>query len=202
MKHKVHSQLTIYSDHLKAARPPLKRRAPEAPRSMNFPAASRGVSVNDNLYPDAASSGELNPTEFAISTAHSFLICVICEICGLNPAVRLPGVKRACLNFSIVIPVMLMVFLIAPVVHSAQVTLAWDYNQENDIAGYRLYYGYSSGNYSQVIDVGRVNQHEVIGLQLRFRTRRAASSPRRYPPLISRRAWTRPTRACANCAPS
>jgi len=58
-----------------------------------------------------------------------------------------------------------MVFLIAPVVYSAQVTLAWDYNQENDIAGYRLYYGNSSGNYSQVIDVGSNNQHNVSGLQ-------------------------------------
>jgi len=43
--------------------------------------------------------------------------------------------------------------------------LAWDYNQENDIAGYRLYYGNSSGNYSQVIDVGSNNQHNVSGLQ-------------------------------------
>jgi len=60
---------------------------------------------------------------------------------------------------------MLMVFLITPVVHCAQVTLAWDRNQEDDIAGYRLYYGSSSGNYAQVIDVGNNNQHKVSGLQ-------------------------------------
>ncbi len=48
--------------------------------------------------------------------------------------------------------------------NSAQVTLAWDSNQENDLAGYRLYYGSASGNYSQVIDVGNNNQHKVSGL--------------------------------------
>jgi len=83
----------------------------------------------------------------------------------LNAAVKLPGVKRVCLNFSIVVPAILIVFLNAPVVHSAQVTLAWDYNQGKDIAGYRLYYGKSSGIYSQVIDVGSNNQHKLSGLQ-------------------------------------
>jgi len=83
---------------------------------------------------------------------------------SLKAAVKLPGVKRAGLNFIIVMPVMLMVFLIAPGVHSAQVTLAWDPNQENDLAGYRLHYGSASGNYSQVIDVGNDNQHQVSGL--------------------------------------
>lgn len=34
------------------------------------------------------------------------------------------------------------------------VTLEWDPNQESDIAGYRLYYGTSSGNYSNTIEVG------------------------------------------------
>jgi hypothetical protein len=38
---------------------------------MNFPAASRGVSMNDNFYPDEASCGELYPADFAISTTHS-----------------------------------------------------------------------------------------------------------------------------------
>jgi fibronectin type 3 domain-containing protein len=83
---------------------------------------------------------------------------------SLTAAVKLPGVKRACLNLTLVMPVMLIVFLMAPGVHSAQVTLAWDPNQENDLAGYRLYYGSASRNYSQVIDVGNANQHNVSGL--------------------------------------
>jgi len=47
---------------------------------------------------------------------------------------------------------------------AASATLAWDHNQENDLAGYRLYYGSAGGNYSKVIDVGNNNQHKVSGL--------------------------------------
>jgi len=82
----------------------------------------------------------------------------------LNSVLKLPGLKRSCLNFTIVMPVMLMVFFIAPGVHCAQVTLAWDPNGENDLAGYRLYYGSASRNYSRVIDVGNTSRHQVSGL--------------------------------------
>jgi hypothetical protein len=37
---------------------------------MNFPVASHGVSISDKIYLNAASCGELNPADFAISTAH------------------------------------------------------------------------------------------------------------------------------------
>jgi hypothetical protein len=40
------------------------------------------------------------------------------------------------------------------VIEPAQVTLTWDPNSEPDLAGYKLYYGDSSGNYTNVIDVG------------------------------------------------
>jgi hypothetical protein len=40
------------------------------PQKMNFPAASHGVSISDKIYPNAAICGELNPADFAISTAH------------------------------------------------------------------------------------------------------------------------------------
>jgi hypothetical protein len=48
---------------------------------------------------------------------------------------------------------------------AANVTLAWDSNQENDIAGYILYYGMSSGNYTSNIDVGNINQYTLPALQ-------------------------------------
>ena len=48
---------------------------------------------------------------------------------------------------------------------AADVTLAWDSNQENDVAGYRLHYGTSSGNYTQNIDVGNITEHTLTGLQ-------------------------------------
>jgi len=45
--------------------------------------------------------------------------------------------------------------LLTPNAFSSQVTLAWDQNTEPDLAGYKLYYGNASGNYAQVIDVGK-----------------------------------------------
>ena len=46
------------------------------------------------------------------------------------------------------------------------VTLAWDANSEEDLAGYKLYRGYASGVYDTIIDVGNVTQFGVTGLAL------------------------------------
>jgi Bacterial Ig domain/Purple acid Phosphatase, N-terminal domain/Fibronectin type III domain/Bacterial Ig-like domain len=48
---------------------------------------------------------------------------------------------------------------------SAEVELAWDANTEPDIAGYRVYFGTSSGSYSVNLDVGNVTDFVVTGLQ-------------------------------------
>jgi chitinase len=42
--------------------------------------------------------------------------------------------------------------------------LAWDRNSESNIAGYRLYYGTASRNYTANLDVGNTTQHKVTGL--------------------------------------
>ncbi len=55
--------------------------------------------------------------------------------------------------------------LFPAVVHSADVTLAWDANSESDLAGYILYYGTTSGIYTANIDVGNITQHTLTGLQ-------------------------------------
>jgi hypothetical protein len=44
-------------------------------------------------------------------------------------------------------------------------TLAWDPNTEDDLAGYNVYYGIQSGNYDSVTDVGNVSQYTVSDLE-------------------------------------
>jgi len=44
------------------------------------------------------------------------------------------------------------------------VTLKWDTNSEIDMAGYKVYYGTSSGNYEFVVDVGNVTEYELFDL--------------------------------------
>jgi hypothetical protein len=48
--------------------------------------------------------------------------------------------------------------------HPAQVTLAWDASTDPDIAGYKVYYGNSSGSYQAVIDVGNLTTWSISNL--------------------------------------
>jgi hypothetical protein len=48
---------------------------------------------------------------------------------------------------------------------AASVTLAWDRNSDPNIAGYRVYYGPTSGAYPSVIDAGNATQQVVNNLQ-------------------------------------
>src|SRR3989475_1991693 len=47
---------------------------------------------------------------------------------------------------------------------AAQVTLAWDPSTGPGLAGYKLYYGTSSGSYPFSVDVGNVTSHTLSGL--------------------------------------
>jgi len=48
----------------------------------------------------------------------------------------------------------LSVLFYSNLVSAAQVTLAWDANTEPDLAGYMIYYGFATGVYDYVVDVG------------------------------------------------
>jgi hypothetical protein len=44
------------------------------------------------------------------------------------------------------------------------VTLAWNPNPEQDVAGYRVYYGTPAGNFGSILDVGKVTGASIQGL--------------------------------------
>jgi hypothetical protein len=58
-----------------------------------------------------------------------------------------------------------LVFFLSTGVQSAQVTLQWDPNPEADAAGYKVYYGTSSGSYQSYIDVGKTTSCTLSNLQ-------------------------------------
>ena len=59
----------------------------------------------------------------------------------------------------------LLALLLLPMAWAGQVTLTWDPNPEQDLAGYRVYYGSTSGGYTNFLDVGAVNLGTVPDLQ-------------------------------------
>src|SRR2546428_11698376 len=65
-----------------------------------------------------------------------FVACVLTVLCSLAPALS----------------------------SAAQVTLAWDPNTAPDLAGYKLYYGFSSGSYQSSVDVGNQTSYTLSGL--------------------------------------
>lgn len=52
-----------------------------------------------------------------------------------------------------------------PGLEAADVSLAWDDGGDPGTAGYKVYYGLSSRNYSAAVDVGKTTAHVVTGLQ-------------------------------------
>jgi hypothetical protein len=55
-------------------------------------------------------------------------------------------------------------FLVPDIGRAADVTLAWDPNDEPDVAGYIVYYGTASRDYNYDVDVGNYNGCTISGL--------------------------------------
>ena len=59
----------------------------------------------------------------------------------------------------------LFVFISATqIANAASLSLTWNANTESDLAGYKVYFGTSSGSYGTPIDVGNVTEYELTGL--------------------------------------
>jgi hypothetical protein len=74
-------------------------------------------------------------------------------------------VRCARLSFVLMLPllVLILIFISTPEVSAASIKLAWDPSPEPLVTGYRLYYGNSSGNYTNFIDAGNRTDSTVTG---------------------------------------
>ena len=59
---------------------------------------------------------------------------------------------------------LLVLFIMSSTVFAGEIKLAWDARPE-PVSGYRVYYGLSSGNYTENIDVGKATTYTLTGLQ-------------------------------------
>jgi chitodextrinase len=62
------------------------------------------------------------------------------------------------------VTLILILLLSATNVYSAQVTIVWNPNNESDLAGYKVYYGNSSGSYDGNIDAGNQTSYTLSSL--------------------------------------
>jgi hypothetical protein len=70
------------------------------------------------------------------------------------------------LSISLLLAILILPLFCNQKACAANVTLEWDPNPEPDIAGYEIYYGLSSRNYSEMINVGKYTSCTIGDLEL------------------------------------
>ena len=71
-----------------------------------------------------------------------------------NPLRSFSSRFRSIKHFIVFWAIFPLVLTMTAAAHSATVTLTWDPNTEQDLAGYKLYQGTKSGNYTSSVDAG------------------------------------------------
>jgi hypothetical protein len=66
--------------------------------------------------------------------------------------------------FSVLSLFILILIISISLAYTAQVTLAWDPNTELELAGYKIYYGLLSDQYSSSVDVGNRTSYTLSNL--------------------------------------
>ena len=72
---------------------------------------------------------------------------------------------RYCLAIASLAALVLVLFYPIRIVHASQVTLEWDPVIHPNLAGYMVYYGTSSSDYSETMDVGNWTSVTIAGLE-------------------------------------
>ena len=67
-------------------------------------------------------------------------------------------------HFFSLILTLFMSSILVPSSHSADITLAWDHNDQVPVTGYYVYHGPESGYYTAKIDAGSEPQYTLVGL--------------------------------------
>lgn len=86
-------------------------------------------------------------------------------MCGYLHVRMLQWCRKFLLSYGLTIFVLCLLPASILEVQAAQVTVAWDVSDEADLAGYKLYYGTASRDYSVVRDVGKVYSHPICDLK-------------------------------------
>jgi len=55
--------------------------------------------------------------------------------------------------------------LLVPAAHAGEVTVAWDPNPEPEVAGYKIYFGTTPGNYTVSMNAGNITSMVISGLE-------------------------------------
>jgi len=74
---------------------------------------------------------------------------------------KMPCLKK---SFATRLLIMTSLFFSTAFVFAETATVSWDANTESDLSGYKIYYGTSSGNYDDVLDVGNTTSFIINNL--------------------------------------